>query len=531
MDDAYIPSSVALSDSVAYKADLGYDSLAPLIYKMRRGDAMRLTISSSSSMMNPVSPTEQQTGQAMWRAVLAKYGNTNFTIEGRGGSGASIMHLLHGGLSPDMMAAEGAARIGTGFDACILNVNYDNDTALGTTAAAFYDRFAAVIRSVQRVGCVPIVIPPLKAGAYFSGAADYETAVYKAAADTGAVLFPIQDTNLLPDGSAVDPQWYQPDLIHPNAAGAARYAAAFAALWPLKPGGAPSGRVPRDTWDDPQISGREFAWVDSLGVRRRSVWAVRSGESDGRAESTPLLSAPTPWIRSPAFTSDLRNPGSGEVVADLSQQPGESNGYLGSASGDSVNDASYLAGGGINCNNIGMFTIPVAGKRDLQFGRDYITLRLVVSGLTSGSDQTLWSRRNLSGGNAHCRIWIENSSGDLVIELANGAQTRVASPGVVGTGKAHVITITASPTGAARCYIDGVTKATPVIGTSFGASYAALPWRVGATVTGGGGFAFWLRGAVHWCEIGGSWTDRGEEALWITDQLKPALASRSLTWA
>jgi hypothetical protein len=530
LPESRLPSTAVTSEQ------LGYDSLAPLIYRMKAGDALRLAVSSSSSLMNPTIPVEGQTGQKMWAAVLAKYGNTVSIIEGRGASGASIEHLLNGGVSPEMMPAEAVAMIGSGFDAVLINMNYDNDNAKGTTMQQFYQRYVAVIRAVQRTGAIPIIIPPLKAGVYFSGSpANYEIACYRAAADAGAVLFPIQDSLLLTDGSGIEPAYYQPDLVHPNAAGADKYATDFAALWPSNPPTSGAvGRRPRGTFDDPQIVGRFFHWTDSFGVDRRTTWSLRFTHDDGRLASTPVLSDPGTWIRNPAFTSDLRNPGSGELIADLAKTVGESDAYLGSALGDGVNDAAFLSGGGVNFGGNSMFSIPVASKRDLQFGRDNITLRLVVSNVTSnGQDQTLWSRRNLTGGINHIRIYLENATGDLVVQLAN-SETRIASPGILGTGKAHVVTITATaaiPNGvAARCYIDGVSRATCTVGTAFGVGYALLPWRVGATVTGGGSFAFWLNGRAHWCEVGACFTDRAEESAWITNQLKPALAARSLTW-
>ncbi|MHD0301816.1 hypothetical protein [Rhodococcus erythropolis] len=403
---------------------LDASALAPLIYRLIRNEAVRLGISSSSTFMGAGHPEPWVTGAGVmcWKAVKEKYGNTAAIIEGRGASGSTINHILLGGVSPNMLSAEGAVK-GGNYDAIIINMNHDNDANAGTTADQFYDRMRLAILSVQRAGAIPIVVPPLQFGTYWTTSPNYIAATYKACAVTGAVLIPIEGELNLPDNSGIDPQWYQSDLTHANVAGAAKYGAAFATYFPEVPNTAVAPRRGRGSWDDPQFAGKFFHWTDSLGVDRRSAATVIANETDGRPATTPVLLSPDLLIRNSRFATDLRNPGD-QSISDANAR--ESAGFLGNSAGDTTYDPPFLTNGGV-IGALGQercFTIPTSARTDLQFGRDDVSISLVVGpwAQVNGATQVLAARRT-DGGVENLLVRTDPANGNLIVKVGGVENT------------------------------------------------------------------------------------------------------------
>lgn len=481
-----------------------------------------------------VEPWNTGAGVMCWKAVKAKYGNTASIIEGRGASGSTINHILLGGVNPNMISAEGAVK-GGGYDAIIINMNHDNDANATpqTTADQFYDRMRLAILSVQRAGAFPVVVPPLQFGTYWTIAPKYIAATYKACAVTGAVLIPIEAELNLPDGSGIDPQWYQSDLTHANAAGAAKYGTAFASYFPLTPSpplAASPGRA-RGTWVDPQLAGQFFHWTDSLGVDRRSAATVVAGETDGRPANTPVLLSPDVLIRSSRFATDLRNNGT-QMLDDANAR--EIAGYLGISSGNSTYDPPFLTDGGVAgaTGQERCFTIPSSARIDLQFGRDDVAMSLVVGpwAHVPGATQVLIARRT-DGGLENLLVRTDSTTGNLVVKVGGAENTILATAHGLYDAKSHLITVTSKGTsGIGQLLVDGISKATLSVGTTgaHGSTITPMPWVFMARP--GASYVWWAYAQVHWVDIANAYIGALEDQGRLV-KLKIALAARSLAWA
>lgn len=509
------------------------DALAPFIYRLKRNEALRLGIVASSTFSGAglFEPWVNGAGVMCWKAIKEKYGNTAAIIEGRGASGSTINHILLGGVNPNMISAEGAVK-GGNYDAIIINMNHDNDVNAGTTADQFYDRMRLAILSVKRAGAIPIVVPPLKFGTYWTTAPNYIAATYKACAVTGAVLIPIEGELNLPDDSGIDPQWYQSDLIHANAAGAIKYGEAFATYFPDAPNPASTSpaTISRGTWDDPQFAGKFFHWTDSLGFDRRSASTLISSETDGRPASTPVLLSPELLIRNSRFATDLRNPGN-QSIADANAR--EAAGFLGNSAGDTTYDPPFLTNGGVvgASGQERCFTIPTSTRTDLQFGRDDVAVSLVVGpwAQVNGATQVLMARRT-DGGVENLMVRTDPANGNLIVKVGGVENTILQATHGLHDTKTHLLTVTAKGnTGIGQLLVDGVSKSTLAVGTinSHGSTITPLPFmflaRPGTSVV------WWAFAQVHWLDIANAYIGALEDQGRLP-RLKTALAARSLPW-